>query len=220
MRANGGAVIVPNGEWVMKLGGTGDFPRGKLTAEDEGGLAVAIGVKDKTVIVDFGKEVVWLGLDAASARQFAKNIMRRADEIDPPKRPKGKPILCLDFDGVIHRYGKGWQNGVIYDDVVHGFFEWAERAAEHFHLVIYSSRSKDESGEVQMATYLTEQHAKWRADGGKPTTNEPLSFEFAHEKPPAFLTIDDRAIQFTGVWPDVEMLRSFKPWNVQTAAER
>ena len=188
------------------------YPRGKLTDSDEGALTLAIGVQDKTVIIDFGKQVAWLGLDAATARQFAKNILRRADEIDPPKRPKGKPILCLDFDGVIHRYGKGWQNGAIYDDAVPGFFEWAEKAAEHFHLVIYSSRSKDEKGEIQMAAWLTEQRAKWREAGGKPT-NPHISFEFAHEKPPAFLTIDDRAIQFAGQWPDVEALRAFKPWN-------
>jgi hypothetical protein len=172
-------------------------------------------VRDKTIIVDFGKQVVWLGMDAATARQFAKNILRRADEIDPPERPKGKPILCLDFDGVIHRYGKGWQNGVIYDDVVPGFFEWAEKAAEHFHLVIYSSRSKDDGGVLAMSGWLGEQRRKWRASGGKPETTNPLEFEFAHEKPPAFLTIDDRAIRFDGTWPDVETLRAFKPWNVQ-----
>jgi hypothetical protein len=192
---------------------TEQYPRGKLNASDEGALTMGIAVKDKTVIVDFGKEVAWLGLDADTARQFARTLLRRADEASPPERPK-KPILCLDFDGVIHRYGKGWQNGVIYDDVVPGFFEWAEKAAEHFHLVIYSSRSKDDQGVVAMSMWLGEQRKKWRAEGGKPETDNPLSFEFATEKPPAFLQIDDRAIQFNGSWPDVDEMRKFKPWNV------
>ncbi|TXH52853.1 MAG: hypothetical protein E6Q97_14630 [Desulfurellales bacterium] len=188
------------------------YPRGKLNADDEGALAMRLAVKDKTVIVDFGKEVVWLGLDADTARDLGRKLIKHADSIAPKPFPK-KPILCLDFDGVIHRYSKGWQNGVIYDDAVPGFFEFAEAAAEHFHLVIYSSRSKTEEGQIEMALWMTAQRKKWREAGGKPKRSEPLSFEYADEKPPAFLTIDDRAVQFNGTWPDVSALKNFKPWN-------
>jgi hypothetical protein len=27
------------------------------------------------------------------------------------------------------------------------------------------------------------------------------------------VSLDDRAITFTGEWPDVDFLRKFKPWN-------
>ena len=125
-----------------------------------------------------------------------------------------KPILCLDFDGVIHSYTSGWQGDtVISDPVVPGFFEWAEQAAKFFTLVIYSSRSKNPDAITAMQIYLYEQRKLWRAAGGMHASEEPLSFEFADQKPAAFLTIDDRAIQFDGTWPDVEAMRAFKPWN-------
>jgi hypothetical protein len=122
-----------------------------------------------------------------------------------------KPILCLDFDGVIHRYSKGWQDGSIYDDVTEGFFDWAEKAKEYFKLVIYSSRSKTDEGVMQMSLWLQKQRSAWANKSGVTTITE---FEFAHEKPPAFLTIDDRALCFSGTWAifDPQILRGFKPW--------
>lgn len=38
------------------------YPRGKLNAEDDGQLRMAMVVKDNTLIIDFGKPVAWLGL--------------------------------------------------------------------------------------------------------------------------------------------------------------
>lgn len=63
------------------LGATGDFPRGKLNADDEGGLRVAIAVKDRTVMIAFGKEVAWLGMSKPEALAFAETIRKRAEEI-------------------------------------------------------------------------------------------------------------------------------------------
>ena len=124
---------------------------------------------------------------------------------------RGKPILCLDFDGVIHSYERGWQDGAIYGTVTPGFFEWAEEAARHFRLVIYSSRSKSREGVRAMEAWLKD---RWQAHA----PDRPMpQFEFAHEKPPAFLTIDDRAVQFRGDWSELspDQLRAFRPWTMQ-----
>lgn len=191
------------------------YPRGKLNADDEGQLQLAVGVQDKTLIIDFGKQVVWLGLDYFTAVEFAKTILRRAEEIAPPEKRSGKPILCVDFDGVIHGYSKGWQGGAIYDDAVPGFFEWLSATTPHFTVAIYSSRSKTESGISAMREWMKIQAEKQLGDAWL-VEDTLKALEFASEKPPAFLTIDDRAIRFDGDWSklDPETLRAFKPWNV------
>lgn len=127
-----------------------------------------------------------------------------------------KPILCLDFDGVIHSYTSGWHGDtVISDPVTVGFFEWLDEAAQHFKIVVYSSRSKNPKACDAMALWMAKQRLMWRENGGTSSIKDgsPVDIEFAHEKPAAFLTIDDRAIQFDGTWPNVADLLSFKPWN-------
>lgn len=133
-----------------------------------------------------------------------------------------KLTICLDFDGVIHQYNSPWAGvDVIPDDVVPGFFEWADAAAQHFHLVIYSARSCEEKGRVAMMTWLAEQRRKWREAGGvSPVTDgSPVSFVFVREKPKAFLYIDDRAHCFDGDWSKLspEAVKAFKPWNKRPA---
>ena len=40
------------------------------------------------------------------------------------------------------------------------------------------------------------------------------AIQFPLHKPSAKVTIDDRAITFTGVWPSMQTLKEFKPWNM------
>jgi hypothetical protein len=130
---------------------------------------------------------------------------------------KFRPTICVDFDGVIHDYMRGWQDGKIYGDVTRGFFEWVERVRDHVKLVIYSSRSKDDNGTILMSMWLHEQRNKWIAAGGQRNETEPLEIEFAHEKPAAWLTIDDRCVRFDGSWDNplltAAAMLAFKPWN-------
>lgn len=54
-----------------------------------------------------------------------------------------KPILCLDFDGVIHSYSSGWQGAAcVTDPPVDGSLEFLSNAILRFKVAIFSSRSK------------------------------------------------------------------------------
>lgn len=65
---------------MKKLGATGRFPRGQLTRADEGELQFAIASDPRTgkVIIDFGKPVHWLGMDAADAERLAAKLLEHA----------------------------------------------------------------------------------------------------------------------------------------------
>jgi hypothetical protein len=122
-------------------------------------------------------------------------------------RPYDKPILCIDFDGVIHSYTSGWL-GVdqIPDPPVPGVFEWLEATLIYFDVYVYSSRSATSDGRLAMFRYIKKyaHHLAGR-------------LRYVCEKPRAFLTIDDRAICFKGDWKvpelDPKRLLDFVPWN-------
>ncbi len=123
-----------------------------------------------------------------------------------------KPILCLDFDGVIHRYDSGWKGAdVIPDPPVDGALAFIDKAREHFIVAIFSSRSAQVGGKAAMCKWLGE-HMEALFGPGK-SLNIMADIEWPTEKPAAFLTIDDRALTFEGVWPSMDELREFKPWN-------
>lgn len=129
------------------------------------------------------------------------------------------PILCLDFDGVLHSYTSGWQGAaVIPDPPVPGAIAFLYEAIRYFEVHIYSSRSHQDGGIEAMQNWLLEHEAAWRAQQDRagqplPKTSLILNIKWPTEKPAAFLTIDDRALTFHGTWPAMTTLIGFKPWN-------
>jgi hypothetical protein len=128
-----------------------------------------------------------------------------------------KPILCIDFDGVIHSYENGWQDGELYGTLVPGFVGWAVEASAIFKLVIYSSRCITPGAIVRIGVWMEKQLTEH-------FTSDEIAhfmslFEFSNTKPPAFLTIDDRAVCFKGKWNARELhpatLKQFRPWNTK-----
>lgn len=124
-----------------------------------------------------------------------------------------KPILVLDFDGVIHSYSSGWRGAtVIPDPPVPGAMQFIWDALNAgWDVCILSSRSHKWGGRRAMRRWLRE-HAGdlWREDFG---TIGLEDVRFPLFKPPALVTIDDRALTFTGEWPALDVLKAFQPWN-------
>jgi hypothetical protein len=120
-----------------------------------------------------------------------------------------KPLLVLDFDGVVHSYVSGWKGAAdVGDGPVEGAFDFIDRASKHFRIAIYSSRSAQPGGIDAMKHWFKRYWFVW---GGLADGLDMI--EWPTEKPPAFLTIDDRALLFEGTWPDPLELLEFKPWN-------
>jgi hypothetical protein len=154
--------------------------------------------------------------EEARANQLKETLLDAVmPKLDALKSAK-KPILCLDFDGVCHSYISGWKGAdVIPDPPVFGLFEFLFKAQQVFEIHIFSTRSLQDGGAEAMAQWFDEWLWKWYEEHCKgPELGpalEPLHFPL--EKPPALVTLDDRAITFTGVFPDIATLKTFKPWN-------
>ena len=138
-----------------------------------------------------------------------------------------KPIICVDFDGVIHSYTSGWKGAHRVDDpimpgVVAVLLSYLDAG---FDVAIYSSRSKNIFGRWAMQRYLARSIADhWREGHTPPSLVEAecwgdaagiwMKFKWPWFKPAALMTIDDRAFCFAGIFPTVEEIRAFKPWKL------
>lgn len=90
--------------------------------------------------------------------------------------------VCLDFDGVLHRYSKGWHDGTIYDPPVEGAVSAVQTLAEKYRLVISTCRL-DISG---VSEWVVRHFGLYL-----PVTNA---------KPVAAVYVDDRGLHFDGSW--------------------
>jgi len=58
------------------------YSDGKLNKNDEGDLQIAVYVKDGRIVVDFGKNLSWLGFDKVSLRNFINVLEDGYKKID------------------------------------------------------------------------------------------------------------------------------------------
>lgn len=123
-----------------------------------------------------------------------------------------KLVMCLDMDGVVHSYTSGWKGiDVIPDPPVPGALLFIKECIEEgWQVAIHSSRSEKPEGIEAMREWL----AAWWGEAGFPA--DLLMFiSYPISKPPAFITIDDRALTFTGDWSEFSprKLKGFRSWT-------
>jgi hypothetical protein len=145
-----------------------------------------------------------------------------------------KPIICIDFDGVIHAYTSGWQGAAnIPDPPVPGAIDALLSYLDAgFEVAIFSSRSKNLRGRWAMKRWLARAIRDHWLQGGRSQIYDVevecwgdaagicRRFSWPWFKPAALITLDDRAVTFMGDWAvyTPEAIRAFKPWNKRPKA--
>lgn len=104
--------------------------------------------------------------------------------------------IAVDFDGVIHRYSRGWHDGSIYDDPMPGALA-ALRMLQDAHAVyVHTTRDPE-----QVVLWLTRHGVTATAhDGGCEFWDDQATILVSTRKLPALAYVDDRAVRFES-WP-------------------
>lgn len=112
--------------------------------------------------------------------------------------------IAVDFDGVIHKYSKGWQDGTIYDDPMPGVAAaLSHYMARGWEIVIFSTRNYDRVSRGKFVKNQVAEMAVWLEKHKVPFTRihtEPC-------KPICKLFIDDNAYRFEGDWDTETILK-------------
>lgn len=105
-----------------------------------------------------------------------------------------KKTIAFDFDGVIHKYSKGWQDGKIYDVPVKGALEGlVELYNKDYEIIIFTTREEDGS----INRWIAKQYHKYFPN------QEIFAFRVTNKKPPAIAYIGKWIFRFTGDWNEI-----------------
>lgn len=135
--------------------------------------------------------------------------------------------IGFDFDGVIHSYEKGWDDGTIYGEPIEGIFELIREVQTQHAVFIYSTRDSESIAHwmvkqdkafrcVTERSHRSGYHTTWwwhdGADDNRPMVmgqevylgtrkfwNDHENIFVTDRKLPALAYIDDRAVRFLTV---------------------
>lgn len=109
--------------------------------------------------------------------------------------------VVFDFDGVVHKYSKGWQDGTIYDEPNDNIKEVFEKLYEDgYEIVIVSTRCSQYGGIKDISEWL------------KKYDLDKYVNSVTANKPPALVYVDDRALKYDPMSNNLyEQIKNFKP---------
>lgn len=99
--------------------------------------------------------------------------------------------IAVDFDGVVHRYGRGWADGTIYDEPMPGALDGLRELMDAVPVFIHTTRDVS-----QVAEWLIGRQFNVRIGHDGPFWNERGSLLVTNRKLAATAYLDDRAVRF------------------------
>lgn len=104
--------------------------------------------------------------------------------------------VAVDFDGVIHAYSRGWQDGTIYDEPMPGAIDALWQLMQTYAVFVHTTRDAE-----QVAAWLAEHGIPTAIDAAGPAAvtvwDQHGVVLVTSRKLPAVAYVDDRAIRFT-----------------------
>lgn len=112
--------------------------------------------------------------------------------------------VMIDFDGTIHKYSEGWKDGTVYDEPIPGAKQFIDQLKNNdFEVVVFTSRLSVSSLGQDVANEQKEMIEDWLDE------YDIVVDGVTAEKLPAVAYVDDRAVEFDGVW-NSELLSRIK----------
>ena len=127
--------------------------------------------------------------------------------------------LQIDLDGTLHSYRSGWRGtAALPDPPVPGALAWLSELVRRrrsdgeyaFDVVIFTARVSETTGAIERRATEDAIRAWFRRYGFAETDLARL--EISDQKRAAWLTLDDRALRFTGRFPTTDEIEAFRPW--------
>lgn len=116
----------------------------------------------------------------------------------PPGFEHERKNIAVDFDGVIHKFDKGWFDGTCYGKPIEDSLEAIKKLSKHYNVIIFTSKALPDRPLVegktgkQLITEWLEKH-------------DVLEYitEITYTKPRAEYYIDDKGVFFNNNWTEI-----------------